>query len=139
MKVKLRRIKNSSYFEAENESGHTIHISGDKDAVAPMQSVLMAAASCSAIDIVLILGKMRQKLEDIQVEVEGTRREEIPRIFTHIHLHYILKGRIKEKKAAQAVELSMTKYCSVTKMLEKSVELSYSYELIEEEKNDKQD
>lgn len=104
-------------------------LGGDGSAVGPMQAVLMATAGCSTIDIVMILEKMKQPLEDIQVEVDGKRREKIPRVYTHIHLHYKLKGDLSEKKVQRAVELSLGKYCSVSKMLEKSVEITSSFEI----------
>lgn len=130
MQIKLERLNDSKHFKATNDEGHSIELSGDGNAVGPMQSVLMAAAGCSTIDIVMILEKMRQPLEDIQVEVKGTRREEIPRTFTGIHLHYILKGDLKEKKVKQAVASSLEKYCSVSLMLEKAATITSSYEII---------
>lgn len=129
MKVKLERLNDSKHFKGTNEEGHSLELSGDGNAVGPMQSVLMAAAGCSTIDIVLILEKMRQPLEDIQVEVEGKRRDEIPRTFTDIHLHYILTGDLKEKKVQQAIDSSLEKYCSVSLMLEKAAKITTSYEI----------
>jgi putative redox protein len=94
-----------------------------------MEGVLLSAAGCSTIDIVMILEKMRQPIESIEVQVEGTRQDAIPRIFTHMHLHYILKGNLKDKKVKEAVNLSIDKYCSVVIMLAKAVEISTSYEI----------
>lgn len=130
MKVKLERLNDSKHFKGINDEGHSLELSGDGNAVGPMQSVLMAAAGCSSIDIVLILEKMRQPLEDIQVEVEGTRREEIPRIFTDIHMHYVLTGDLKEKKVKQAIDSSLEKYCSVSLTLAKTVKFTTSFEII---------
>jgi len=132
MKVKLERLNKGSHFKATNEDGHSIELSGEGNAVGPMQTLLMAAAGCSTIDIVMILEKMRQPLEDINVEVEGTRREEIPRVYTDIHLHYILKGDLKEKKVQQAINSSLEKYCSVSLMLEKAAKITSSYEIIKD-------
>lgn len=131
MKVKLERLNDSKHFKGINEEGHSLELSGDGNAVGPMQSVLMAAAGCSSIDIVMILEKMRQPLEDIKVEVEGTRREELPRIFTDMHLHYILTGDLKEKKVEQAINSSLEKYCSVSLTLEKTVKITSSYEILD--------
>ena len=116
-------------FHGSNANEQTITL-GNGNAVGPMESVLLSAAGCSTIDIVMILERMRQKLESIEVEVEGTRAEEIPRVFTHIHLHYILKGKLKEKKVKEAVDLSINKYCSVVLMLANSVEITSSYEIV---------
>ncbi len=129
MKVNLKSTDSLNNFTAQNEDGHTINLSSDGSAVGPMQSVLMAIAGCSSIDIVMILEKMRQDLKNIEVEVEATRREEIPRIFTEVKLHYILTGDLKEKKVEQAINSSLEKYCSVSKMIEKSAVISSSFEI----------
>ncbi len=130
MKVTLERINDSKHFKGSNDEGQTLELSGDGNAVGPMQSVLMAAAGCSTIDIVMILEKMRQPLDDIKVEVEGTRREEIPRVFTDIHLHYICYGDLKENKVKQAIDMSLEKYCSVSLMLDKAAKVTSSYEIV---------
>ncbi len=130
MKVTLETAETLDQFIAKTDTGHEVRLSGDGTAAGPMQTVLMAIAGCSTIDIVMILKKMRQDLKDIKVDVEGTRQEEIPRVFTKIHMHYKIYGEIKDKKAEQAVALSIEKYCSVSKMLEKAAEVSTSYEII---------
>lgn len=117
-------------FHGSNVKDQTITL-GNGNAVGPMEGVLLSAAGCSTIDIVMILEKMRQPIESIEVQVEGTRQEEIPRIFTHMHLHYTLKGKLKDKKVKEAVDLSIEKYCSVVIMLSKAVEVSTSYEIVE--------
>lgn len=120
---------NLQQFTASNEKGQTVSMSGDGTATGPMQMLLKAVAGCSTIDVVMILEKMRQKLQQVEVEVEGIRRDEIPRIYTKIHLHYILKGDIKETKAAQAIEMSLQKYCSVSKMIDAVAEITSSFEI----------
>jgi len=130
MKVHLKNVESLDQFVATNEEGHSIKLSGDGSAVGPMQSVLMAIAGCSTIDIVMILKKMRQPLESIEVDVTAERREEIPRTFTEVKLHYILKGDLKENKVDQAIQSSLEKYCSVSKMIEKSATISSSFEII---------
>jgi putative redox protein len=93
--------------------------------------VLSAVGSCSSIDIILLLRKQRQDLQDIRIAVTGTRREEEPRIFTAIHVAYILVGDIDEKKAERACRLSMEKMCSVSLMLKAGgVEITWAYEVI---------
>jgi len=129
MKIQLKNTNSLDRYVATNESGHQIELSGDGSAVGPMQAVLMAAAGCSTIDIVSILKKMKQPLESIEVDANGGRREEIPRTYTSIHLHYKLTGALDEAKVARAIELSLTKYCSVSLMLEKSAEITSSYEI----------
>jgi putative redox protein len=117
-------------FHGSNIKEQTITL-GNGNAVGPMEGVLLSAAGCSIIDIVMILEKMRQPIESIEVQVEGTRQDAIPRIFTHMHLHYILKGNLKDKKVKEAVDLSIDKYCSVVIMLAKAIEISTSYEISE--------
>ncbi|MEJ6697862.1 MAG: OsmC family protein [Saprospiraceae bacterium] len=117
-------------FHGSNVKEQTITL-GNGNAVGPMEGVLLSAAGCSTIDIVMILEKMRQPIESIEVQVEGTRQDAIPRIFTHMHLHYILKGNLKDKKVKEAVDLSIDKYCSVVIMLAKVIEISTSYEISE--------
>ncbi len=131
MKIQLKTDGALDLFKATNESGHSIALGNNGKATGPMQAVLMAAAGCSTIDIVMILQKMKQELKNIEVEVEGKRREEIPRTYTDIHLHYKLYGKIKEKKAEQAVQSSLEKYCSVSLMLEKAAKITSSFEIIE--------
>lgn len=132
MKITLETSDSLQHYVAKNEAGHTVNLSGDGTAAGPMQTVLMAVAGCSTIDIVMILEKMRQDVKNIKVEVDGTRRDEIPRVYTKIHMHYKIYGKVKEKKAEQAVALSLEKYCSVSKMLEKAAEITGSFEIIEE-------
>jgi putative redox protein len=131
MKITLETTDYLQHFVAKNESGHSIQLSGDGTATGPMQAVLMAVAGCSTIDIVMILEKMRQEVKDIKVEVKGTRRDEIPRLYTKINLHYKIYGNVKAKKAEQAIASSLETYCSVSKMLEKEVEITGTFEIIE--------
>lgn len=133
MKVSLKSGETLNSFVATNDKGHEVKLSGNGTATGPMESVLMAIAGCSTIDIVMILEKMRQPLINIEVEVEAERREEIPRTFTKINLHYKLFGDLKVKKVEQAINSSLDKYCSVSKMIEKSAEITSSYEIINDE------
>ncbi len=130
MKINLKNGNSLEHFVATNDKGHQIELSGDGSAVGPMQSVLMAVAGCSTIDIVMILKKMKQPLEGIEVEVEAERREEIPRIFTKINLHYKVSGNVNPDKMKRAMELSLEKYCSVSKMLEKTVEITGTFTIV---------
>jgi putative redox protein len=130
MKIVLESTHGDLNFKGTNERGQSIQLSGNKEAVSPMESVLMAAAACSSIDVEMILKKMRQEVESIVVTVDGTRADAVPAVFTKMHLHYIITGKIKEDKASKAVEMSMEQYCSVSLMLAKSVEISHSVEVI---------
>ena len=136
MKISLKRVNQAVHFIGENQEGNKIHmdgseaIGGEDAGVRPMQLLLMAAAGCSGIDVVTLLKKMRQDLVDLQIEVEGTRADTIPAVFTAIHLHYKLVGPLKPEKVEKALSMSITQYCSVSKMLEKAADITYSYEII---------
>ncbi|MBK8346478.1 MAG: OsmC family protein [Saprospiraceae bacterium] len=129
MKVKLESIHGDLNFKGTNERGQSLQFSGQQEAVSPMESVLMAAAACSTIDVEIILKKMRQDVKSVLVEVEGTRADAVPAVFTKIHMHYIVSGDIKEDKVRKAVEMSMEQYCSVSIMLSKSVQITHSVEV----------
>jgi len=132
MQIKLESIHGSLNFKGTNDRGQSMQFSGNKESVSPMESVLMAAAACSSIDVEIFLNKMRQPLERIEVDVKGERADAVPSVFESIHLHYKIYGKVKETKARKAVEMSMEKYCSVSIMLQKGVTMSHSFEVIEE-------
>ncbi|MEM9544762.1 MAG: OsmC family protein [Bacteroidota bacterium] len=132
MQIKLESTHGSLNFKGTNDRGQSLQFSGEKEAVSPMESVLMAAAACSSIDVEIFLKKMRQPLERIEVEVKGDRVDAVPAVFEAIHMHYKIYGNVKEDKAKKAVEMSMEKYCSVSIMLQKAVTMSHSFEVIEE-------
>ncbi|MEO1516535.1 MAG: OsmC family protein [Bacteroidota bacterium] len=139
-KISIRRINKAVHFEGVNENGNTISldgspkIGGEDKGVRPMELLLFGVAGCSSIDIVSFLGKMKQDLQDLRVEVEGRREEgAIPAVFVGIHVHYYLYGEIKREKAVQAIELSLDKYCSVSKMLDKVAEITYDLTINPEE------
>jgi len=103
----------------------------------PMEMVLMGLGGCSGIDVALILQKSRQRLTGMAIEIEGERAAATPAVFTRIHLHYILRGvGLERKKAARALALSLEKYCSVTRMLASTAEITHDFEIIEEPQND---
>ena len=137
MKIELKRLNDAVHFECISEEGLRTETDGSPDvggegkAPRPMQLLLMSHASCSAIDVVHLLKKMRQPLKDIRVEADGERTPgEIPSVFRKIHLHYILTGDLDEKSVEKAIGLSVEKYCSVGAMLSKTAEISWSYEII---------
>ena len=140
MKVSLRRINDNYLFETTNERGDIVLLDNKSEeepkGSSPMDLILRGIAGCSSIDVVMILKKQQHELEDLRVEVEGFREDgAIPNVFKKIHLDFILKGDVTPAKAKRAVELSMDKYCSVAKMLEKAAEISYSIELNSEKIN----
>jgi|SRR5690606_29692462 len=142
MKIHLQRKNEAVHFESSSElSDVKVHIDGSESiggegkGVRPMELVLMALGSCSVFDLANILKKQRQTIEDIQVDVEGKRREEIPNIFTHIHITFTLKGQLEEEKVHKAAELAVKKYCSVHDMLAAGgVEITYSLKFLQADK-----
>ena len=137
MKVTLKRIDDAFHMEAKNESGNTLEtdgspqIGGGNKAFRPMQTVLAAIGGCSSIDIIHLMRKQRQPLEDINVTVDGEREEgKVPSLFTKIHVHFELKGDLDEKKVERACRLSMEEYCSVGLMLKKQAEIDWSYSIV---------
>ena len=103
-------------------------------AATPVELLLIALGSCTAVDVISILKKKREKVTDYRVEVRGERRSEHPRSFTRMTVRHIVRGRnISAKALAQAIELSETKYCSVAATLRPAVEIISSFEIIEEE------
>ena len=133
--ITLKR-RSGFQFEATNSSGKTAildgpaKIGGNDDGVRPMEMVLMGLAGCSSFDVLHILQKGRQKVQDLEVRVKAERADAVPAVFTKIHLHFIASGEVSEKRLQQAVDLSMEKYCSVSAMLSKSCEITHSYELL---------
>lgn len=128
--IELTRTQGSN-FKATNEAGQTIELSGDGSAVGPMQSLLMAAAGCSTIDILMILEKQKLQVDDIKVKVDGERRSDHPKTYSSIHMHYVLQGaELSEAKVKRAIDLSLEKYCSVSIMLGASAEITSSFELV---------
>jgi putative redox protein len=112
-------------------AGHETVIDGDNTtAPGPMLLLLLAVASCTASDVVLILGKMRVPPREFRVDVSGTRREEEPRRYTAIHLDYQIKGEgIDEARARRAIDLSVEKYCSVVNSLAPDIRITYGLAL----------
>ena len=113
------------------EKGPTTRIDGDNtSAPGPMLTLLLAAASCSGSDVVLILKKMRIELRDLRIEVTGRRREQEPRRYTAIHFDYHIGGNgLDQAKADRAVSLSVEKYCSVIHSLAPDIAITYAVTL----------
>lgn len=96
----------------------------------PSDLLLLSLASCSAYDVVMILGRQRQDLVDLYVEVNGEQADTPPYAFTNIHLHYVVKGvELDPKKVERAIELSEEKYCSVAATIRGVAEITHSYEI----------
>lgn len=120
-------------FVATSPSGHALTIDSDRQsnkAPGPMELLLLALGACTATDVVIILGKKRQKLESLEVICSGERAPEPPSVWTKLEVLYRLRGRLEEAAVKQAIELSEEKYCSVSATLKKSATLSWRYEIL---------
>ncbi|MFZ5552433.1 MAG: OsmC family protein [Bacteroidota bacterium] len=136
MKVKLNRKNNNFHFVAESDNGNSVSmdaspaIGGENKGVRPMEMLLMAIGGCSGIDVVSILKKQKQEIKNFSIEVDGEREAgKEPSLYKHIEVVFLLEGDMDPSKAKRAVELSMDKYCSVAKTLEKTAEINYSVKL----------
>jgi putative redox protein len=124
-------------FVGVSPSGHAQALDTNHErssAATPVELLLIALGSCTAVDVISILRKKRERVTDYRVEVRGQRREEHPRAYTRMEVRHLVRGhQVSEKAVAQAIELSETKYCSVAATLRPTVEIISSYEIVEEE------
>jgi putative redox protein len=114
-------------------SGHAVPLDSDREhnsAPGPMEMLLHALAACTATDVVVILGKKRQKLEGLEVSVSGERAENPPRVWTRLEIVYRLRGALSDKAVRDAIELSESKYCSVAATLRQTAEITWRYEIL---------
>jgi putative redox protein len=126
-------------FLAETESGHAIVMDGAPEAGGrnigprPMETVLAGTGGCSAFDVVLILKRSRQNVTRCNVEISAERAPTDPKVFTKIHMHFVVQGRgLKPSLVENAIKLSHDKYCSASIMLGKAAEITHDYEIIED-------
>ncbi|MCV6636435.1 OsmC family protein [Candidatus Albibeggiatoa sp. nov. NOAA] len=138
MKTRIKWIEDVCLL-AESGSGHGVIIDGAPEiggknlGVRPMEMLLMGLGGCTSMDVLSILKKQRQQITDCQIEIEAERADAIPKVFTKIHLHFIVKGHnLKESAVERAISLSAEKYCSASAMLEKAAEITHDFEIIAE-------
>lgn len=131
-------------FLADSGSGHQVLMDGAPEAGGqnlgprPMEMILMGLGGCTTFDVVLILKKARQNISDCVVEIEAQRAATDPKVFTHIHLHFILTGNeLSTKQVKRAIELSAEKYCSASIMLKPTVNITHDFEIVESALNKK--
>jgi putative redox protein len=119
-------------FDASTASGHTVRVEGGgkETGPGPMELVLVALGSCSAVTVVEFLQKMRQPFTSLEVQVSGERAEDPPKVYTKIHMRYLVGGDVDQGRVERAIELTETKYCSVYTMVEKTVEMSHTVDFI---------
>jgi putative redox protein len=122
----------------KSDSGHTITMDGPPESggenlgVRPMEMLLLGVAGCTMIDIVTTLKKMRQDLSHCETKINAERATDHPKVFTDIHIHFILKGKdLDSKKVDKAITLSAEKYCSASIMLGETATITHDFEVIE--------
>ncbi len=138
MKARVKWVQDVT-FVGESGSGHAVVMDGPADSggrdwgIRPMEMILLGLGGCTAFDVMHILRRARQPVTDCVVELTAERADKIPRVFTHIHVHFVVTGKgLPEKQVARAVELSAQKYCSASIMLGKVVELSHDFEVVDD-------
>jgi putative redox protein len=137
MKARIKWIEGVS-FAGQSESGHTVVMDGPPDSggknlgVRPMEMLLLGMGGCTAFDVVHILRKSRQPITDCVAEIDATRADTDPKVFTKIHVHFIVSGKgLDPKRVDQAIKLSAEKYCSASIMLGKVAEVTHDFEIQE--------
>lgn len=138
MKAQIKWV-DGAMFVGESGSGHTLVMDGPPEAggrnmgVRPMETLLIGLGGCASYDVVSILKKARQDIRDVHTQLEAERAETEPKVFTRIHLHFVVSGKsLKETQVKRAVELSAEKYCSASIMLGRAgVEMTHDYEIVE--------
>jgi len=139
MKARIKWVQDAMFL-GESGSGHAIIMDGPEEhggrnlGPRPMETLLMGMGGCAAFDVVHILKKSRQKITNCIAEITAERSDEVPSVFTKIHLNFLVSGtEMKEKQVRRAVELSAEKYCSASIMLTRAgVEITHSYEIVSE-------
>lgn len=137
MKAHIKWV-DGAMFVGESGSGHTLVMDGPPEAggrnmgVRPMETVLIGLGGCASYDVVSILKKARQDIRDVHALIEAERAETEPKVFTKIHVHFVVKGKnLKEAHVKRAVELSAEKYCSASIMMQRAgAEMTHDYEII---------
>ena len=137
MQARVKWLDHMS-FVGESGSGHSIVLDGSTDhggrnlGVRPMETVLIGLGGCSTFDVMMMLKKGRQNVTNCEVELNAERADAVPAVFEKIHMTYLVEGvDLSEKQVQRAVALSVEKYCSVARMLEKTVDITHKVELVD--------
>ncbi|MBK8161786.1 MAG: OsmC family protein [Gammaproteobacteria bacterium] len=138
MKARIKWTEQAQ-FVGNSDSGHAVVMDGPVDGggrnlgLRPMEMVLLGTGGCTAYDVVDILKKSRQPIQDCVVEIDAERAEEAPKVFTRIHIRFIVTGKgLSESAVKRAVDLSAEKYCSASIMLRRAgVDISHDYQIVE--------
>ena len=132
-------LQEGSTFEGVAGSGHRVtmdvapEVGGRNLGLRPMEMVLLGLGGCTAIDVLHMLRKGRQPITDMRVELEAERADDVPKVFTKIHLHFVLTGAgLDPHKIERAINLSASKYCSASMMLNKTAEMTHDFEIVKQ-------
>jgi len=135
MKTTVRWV-NDMTMVGESASGHAIVMDGPEEAggnnlgIRPMEMLLLGMGGCTTIDVLSMLKKMREKVRDCRAEITAERADEHPKVFTKIHIHFVIEGtNLDEKKVGKAIGLSADKYCSASIMLGKTAVVTHDFEI----------
>lgn len=135
MKGRIKWVQDAT-FVGESGSGHAVVMDGPPDSggrdigIRPMEMLLLGLGGCTAFDVVYILKRARQEVTDCVVHLDAERADDVPKVFTRIHVHFIISGQnLSENQVKRAVELSAEKYCSASLMLGKTATISHDYEI----------
>lgn len=138
MKARIKWVEDATFL-GEAGSGHALVMDGPPESGGrnlgprPMEMLLLGMGGCTAFDVIMILKKARQPVTDCVVELSAERADQAPKVFTRIHVHFVVTGRgLAEKQVERAVQLSAEKYCSASIMLGKAAEISHDFEIREE-------
>ena len=136
----VKQIKGIT-FTGKTDSNHWVTMDGPENfggsnaGIRPKELILLSLAGCTGSDVISILSKKRTPLDDFEINIKADVADEHPQVFTKIDLEYVFYGKnLNVKDIERAIELSQTKYCSVTAMLQKAVEMTHSYRIVEEKK-----
>jgi putative redox protein len=136
MKARIKWVEDRT-FVGESGSGHKIvlgaaHGEGRSPGPSAMELVLIGMGGCSAYDVVHILEKGREAIEDVSVALDADRAEQDPKVFTRIHMHFVVKGRrLAPEKVERAIALSVEKYCSASAMIGKTATITHDFEVVD--------
>ena len=137
MKARIKWVEDRTFI-GESGSGHKIVLGtafGPEErspGPSPMELVLIGLGSCSGYDVVHILAKGREAIEDVIVQLEAERAQQDPKVFTRIHMHFVVKGgRLAAEKVERAIALSVEKYCSASAMIAKTATISHDFEVVD--------
>jgi putative redox protein len=137
MKARIKWVENAKFL-GESGSGHAVVMDGPPESggnnlgFRPMEMLLLGMGGCTAFDVVHILKKGRHDVSDCQVVLEAQRAETDPKVFTRIHVHFIVKGKnLSDAIVNRAIQLSAEKYCSASIMMKKTAEITHDYEIVE--------